>query len=90
MLSNFGASALTEDSAADVATSLKSLIGCFDLDPNRVFDLVLDRRGARAAALALFMRPRAAGRRPEATLQSERRRLGGGALATQHTMDRLF
>ena len=44
MLNNFGASALRADTVPAVVTTLQSLIGCFDLDPNRVFDLVLDRR----------------------------------------------
>ena len=44
VLNNFGASALRADTVPAVVTSLQSLIGCFDLDPNRVFDLVLDRR----------------------------------------------
>ena len=44
VLNNFGATALAESSAPDVVVALQSLIGCFDLDPNRVFDLVLDRR----------------------------------------------
>jgi hypothetical protein len=44
VLNNFGASALSDESAPDVVTTLQSLIGAFDLDPNRVFDLVLDRR----------------------------------------------
>ena len=51
VLNNFGATALSEASAPDVVVALQSLIGCFDLDPNRVFDLVLDRRvNARPAS----------------------------------------
>ncbi len=44
VLNNFGPTALSAESAPAVVTTLQSLIGCFDLDPNRVFDLVLDRR----------------------------------------------
>ncbi|KAG9071266.1 THO complex subunit 2 [Linnemannia hyalina] len=32
----------TEDKASTVLTHVQSLIGCFDLDPNRVLDIVLD------------------------------------------------
>ena len=42
VLNNGSASAITGDSVHSVARTLQSLIGCFDLDPNRVFDLVLD------------------------------------------------
>jgi len=42
VLNNASASAITDDNVAAVARTLQSLIGCFDLDPNRVFDLVLD------------------------------------------------
>ena len=44
VLNNFGSTALSERCTPDVVVALQSLIGCFDLDPNRVFDLVLDRR----------------------------------------------
>jgi THO complex subunit 2 len=38
------ATRLAAGHGAEVVRTLQSLIGCFDLDPNRVFDLVLDRR----------------------------------------------
>ena len=52
VLNNFGTTALGESSAPDAVVALQSLIGCFDLDPNRVFDLVLDRRVQCRARLA--------------------------------------
>jgi THO complex subunit 2 len=58
VLNNFGATALSDASAPDVVVALQSLIGCFDLDPNRVFDLVLDRRaqcGIRLRAAARML-----------------------------------
>ena len=54
VLNNFGATALSERSTPDVVVALQSLIGCFDLDPNRVFDLVLDRRETLLRSHAAF------------------------------------
>ena len=78
VLNNFGATALSERSTPDVVVALQSLIGCFDLDPNRVFDLVLDRRapcGARALRLA------ASGSARKIALHSSFRAPLGGAMA---------
>jgi hypothetical protein len=52
VLNNFGSTALSERCTPDVVVALQSLIGCFDLDPNRVFDLVLDRRATQLRSRA--------------------------------------
>eukprot|EP00242_Pyramimonas_sp_CCMP2087_P000427 CAMPEP_0198227194 /NCGR_PEP_ID=MMETSP1445-20131203/108291_1 /TAXON_ID=36898 /ORGANISM="Pyramimonas sp., Strain CCMP2087" /LENGTH=151 /DNA_ID=CAMNT_0043907187 /DNA_START=3 /DNA_END=455 /DNA_ORIENTATION=+ len=41
-LNRFGKDAITEESAKAEICTIQSLIGFFDLDPNRVFDLYLD------------------------------------------------
>lgn len=56
VLNNGGEAALSAATLPDVVRALQALIGYFDLDPNRVFDFVLDRcaaapcRGAGAGA----------------------------------------
>jgi len=47
-LNRFGADAISEASAAEEIKTVQSLIGYFDLDPNRVFDLLLDWCGVQA------------------------------------------
>eukprot|EP00249_Psilotum_nudum_P028878 c38857_g1_i1 orf=121-957(-) len=42
LLSQRGPDGLTEESAPIVISTIKSLIGHFDLDPNRIFDIVLE------------------------------------------------
>jgi hypothetical protein len=41
-LNRFGKDAITEESVSSEITAVQSLIGYFDLDPNRVLDLLLD------------------------------------------------
>lgn len=50
VLNNSGAAALSAATLPAVVKALQALIGYFDLDPNRVFDLVLDRRAPRCTA----------------------------------------
>jgi len=50
VLNNGGEAALSAATLPDVVRALQALIGFFDLDPNRVFDLVLDRCAAAPAA----------------------------------------
>jgi THO complex subunit 2 len=45
VLNNGGDAALSAATLPAVVRALQALIGFFDLDPNRVFDLVLDRYG---------------------------------------------
>ena len=42
VLNNGGEGALSDDTAAAVLSTVLALIGFFDLDPNRVLDLVID------------------------------------------------
>lgn len=42
MLNQSGSSSLSKENSSSVIEAIKSLIGHFDLDPNRVFDVVLD------------------------------------------------
>ena len=54
VLNNGSASSITADNVHAVARTLQSLIGCFDLDPNRVFDLVLDSLAEQPGNAALL------------------------------------
>jgi len=88
VLNNCGSgAALSSSSVADVVRTLQSLIGCFDLDPNRVFDLVLDRCALFGLSLAV-RRARTWRGRDESRaflIPSGYGRAG----EKQHTMDRL-
>ncbi|KXZ51410.1 hypothetical protein GPECTOR_12g372 [Gonium pectorale] len=48
LYNHFGAGAVTEQDLPVLARELHSLIGCFDLDPNRCLDLLLDAAAAAA------------------------------------------
>ncbi len=88
VLNNAGASALNEADVKDVVRTLQSLIGCFDLDPNRVFDLVLDR----CASSVLNHVPRHCAQRREAKMRSCAFLIPSGSAALardSNTMDRL-
>ena len=89
-------------SATEVIQNLQSLIGYFDLDPNRVLDLVLEALEVRRGAQRRSAEPRAGreggaeGRGPIAAVGSMRRyhacprpRVAGGALTRRQPRARL-